>query len=484
MCGTANGGPIAIGSAVANITSFSNSNLNAPNPQYAGNLLSQGLNLPGGLIGPNFRTPRSIQLNIGLQHELRHNMVISADYVRNVNLHFPLGIDANHVGDVRFFNRANALAAISATNNSFGCGSATNGAAIDCAIKNGATIVDYAVNGVTSANEFGGVCSFCAFQGMNPSAPSLPILFPIGRSVYNGLQIKLVQDIKRPAPAIRALNFQAAYSLSRFENPGALDQDIANSGALDNYNPNRYFGPSGLDRTHQISLGGFVEFPSSFRLSVISHFYSPLSTTLFVPATGLGPGEIFRTDFTGDGTVQDPLPGTTFGNFDRGINASNINNVLTKYNNTTALNLTPAGQVLLESLLFTAAQLGVGDSLCYHNPDNLPVDSLCAIAPPVPLAPKGQVDLSWLRAFDLKLAWSHTFKERLAIEPSIGIYNAFNFANFDLPGNTLTGLLLGSAGSINGTIYADHNVNRVGVGSGVFALGSPRQIEFGLTITF
>jgi hypothetical protein len=31
------------------------------------------------------------------------------------------------------------------------------------------------------------------------------------------------------------------------------------------------------------------------------------------------------------------------------------------------------------------------------------------------------------------------------------MYNLLNFANFDLPGNTLTGLLLGSAGSVNGT---------------------------------
>ena len=57
----------------------------------------------------------------------------------------------------------------------------------------------------------------------------------------------------------------------------------------------------------------------------MSHFWSPLSTSLVVPSTNVGPGEIFRTDFTGDGTTQDPMPGTHVGNFDRGINASNIN---------------------------------------------------------------------------------------------------------------------------------------------------------------
>jgi len=100
------------------------------------------------------------------------------------------------------------------------------------------------------------------------------------------------------------------------------------------------------------------------------------------------------------------------------------------------------------------------------------------------LAPNGQVDLAWLRAFDLKLSRRRVFREKLSVEPGVGVYNLFNFANFDLPGNTTTGLLLGSAGSVNGTTYLEHNINRVGVGSGVFALGSPRQLEFGLSINF
>ena len=109
-----------------------------------------------------------MQLNIGIQRAIRRDMVLSADYVRNVNSHFLLGVDVNHVGDVRFFNRTNALAAVSATNNSFDCGAATDNSAINCAIENGASIATYASYGLTSANDFGGVCSSCAFQGMNP----------------------------------------------------------------------------------------------------------------------------------------------------------------------------------------------------------------------------------------------------------------------------------------------------------------------------
>jgi hypothetical protein len=216
----------------------------------------------------------------------------------------------------------------------------------------------------------------------------------------------------------------------------------------------------------------------------MSHFWSPLSTFLVVPATTLGAGEIFRTDFTGDGTTQDVVPGTHVGSFGRGINASNINRVLTNYNNTTALQLTPAGQLLVQNGLFTSAQLGVGDSLCYNNANNLLVNSLCAVAPPVPLAPPGQVNLSWLRALDLKMAWSYSIREGLTLQPSAGFYNLFNFSNFDLPGMALNGLLTGGAGQVNGTTRIGHNVDRVGVGTGVYSLGAPRQLEFGLRLTF
>jgi len=83
-----------------------------------------------------------------------------------------------------------------------------------------------------------------------------------------------------------------------------------------------------------------------------------------------------------------------------------------------------------------------------------------------------------LGTFDLRFSWGHKFKERLTVEPSVSLFNLFNFANFDLPQSTLNALLNGQPGSVNRTTYNDQVTQRVGVGTGVYSLGSPRFIEW------
>ena len=485
--------------------SLSPFNKNAPNPNYSGAIVPQGggIGLTASMFDPNYKSPRSVQMNFGVQHEIRPGLVFSADFVRNVQTHYLLGIDENETGDIRHFNLQNGLAAISATNGSFGCGSGTDLSTTQCAINHGAVMSSYAGNGLTSSSDFDAACGPlalgvglpypCAFGGINPNYAPLPFLKGIGRSVYNGLQAKLIENVKNPVRGVRALNVQVSYSLSRFENSGgssatsplSSDQDFINN-AADNTHPNRFFGPSVLDRTHQISFGGYADIPAGFQISLIGHFWSPLSTTLVVPNTGLGPGEIFRTDFTGDGSVQDPLPGTHIGNFDRGINAASINKVIANYDNTVAGQATPAGQVLIQNGLFTLPQLqqmgdGVAPYVCQAPPV---VDNPLLCSPPS--GPGNEVNLAWLRAMDMKFSWRHTFHERVTVEPSAGFFNLFNFSNFDLPGGALSGLLTGGAGNINGTVPgpAGHDITRVGVGTGVYALGAPRQLEFGLQVSF
>jgi hypothetical protein len=451
--------------------------LTAPNPNYIGNFLAAGLGVPLGPFAPNYKTPRSVQMNFGVQREIRHGMIFSADFVRNVETHTLLGVDVNHVGDVKNFNLTAAQNAITATENSFGC------ADVDCVITAGGSMVDFANNGLTSDLDFGQACIQalgvpCAFGGVNPAQATATFLQPIGRSVYNALQLKLVQNVTAPLRGVRALNFQVAYSLSRFDNSGGAqvtgttgdnDQDFVIA-TPDNNLPNRYFGPSLLDRTHQISFGGYADLPFKFRFGMIGHFWSPLSTSLVVPNTGLGAGEIFRTDFTGDGTVEDPMPGTHFGQFDRGTNASNLNNLINNYNTTFGSQPTPAGQVLVANNLMSVSQL----------------QALGGVAPIIPTAGADQANFPWLRAFDMNIAWKYTFKERVSIEPSVNFFNLFNFGNFDLPGtNLMAPYLTGTPGSINGTSRQQNKDSfRVGNGTGVYGLGAARQVEWGMKLTF
>ena len=496
VCGTSSSYPL-IGNALpallalqAQYQAASPLNLQQSNPNYAGQYLTDcagGTNCyfypSPDMFNPNYRSPRSVVMNLGFQREIKPGVVLSADFIRNVQTHYLLGVDLNHAGDVKTFNVSNALQAITQTNQQFNCPAGPSG--VDCAISAGATMANYAANGLGSSTDMGGNSCLaalgynCAFPGMNPIAPSLPFLSPVGRSVYNGLQTKLVENVKHPFQYVEGMNLQVSYSFSRFDNDGgavppdspvtasANDQDFIIP-ALDNDNVHRYFGPSTLDRTHQVSFGGYAEMRWGFQIGLMSHFYSPLSTTLTVPNTGLGAGEIFRTDFDGDGTTQDPIPGTHVGSFGRGVDNSSLTKVISKYDTTVAGLPTPAGEALINANLMSQQQLS----------------ELGAVAPYVQPPVAGQVNMSWLKALDTTVSWSHTFFDRITIKPSVGFYNVFNFANFDLPTSMMSGLLTGTPGSVNGTTYLGHQVNRVGVGTGVYTLGSPREAEFSLKVIF
>ena len=480
---------------------------NSPNPFFLGELLN-GL---GSLLAPDYQTPRSVQMNLGFQREIHPGTVLSVDYLRNVATHYLLGYDTNHVGDARYLNVNAANNAIAATNSQFGCSTGTASGDINCDIAAGATIVDFANNGLDSgAQKFGGFAgelfgltpdTGAAFPGINPLVGRNTMFFPAGRSVYNGLQMSLRSRVSNPFRGVAGMNLQVSYAYSSFKSNvpyggGIGDQDFLPL-AADFNNPTRFFGPASQDRKHQVSFGTILEMPVGARLSFIGHFNSPFAQSLWLPSGAGTPGEIFRTDVNGDGAFGgasqnsnngygDLLPGTNVGDFGRGISASGLNNTINSYYDNFAGLLTPAGQALVNAGLFTQSQLqqlgAVTPGRC--NPDGTPVNSNEAAC--VALAPPNNVGLSWLKSFDLTFAWPIKIKERFTLEPSISAFNIFNFANFDGPSNKLLGILnKGTLPSfVNGVTASTRGSNRIGVGSGVFALGAPRQMEFGLKIVF
>jgi hypothetical protein len=514
-CGDVSGNEVPIGdgspgTAAALLAAFQNqyqaaaaaAGGSAPNPNFIPNLINNGAPIPFGTFAPAYKSPRSLQMNIGVERELRPGVKLSVDYLRNVVTHYLLSVDANHTGDVAFFNPVAAQAAIGATLGA--CGSASIDASIAhcpglhpfqpnpanpgfCPDTMGcpATIFDYAGNGLDSPGDLfgGGACPVnagiqCAFGGLNPNIGAVPLLEPVGRSVYNAMDVKLVANVNGLAPGVKHATFQASYTLSRFTNsgganptvPGNSDQDFVIA-AIDNRDPNRFSGPSTLDRRNQLNFGGYFDLPARFRLGFVSHFWSALPTSIQVPTvaggTNASTAEIFFSDFTGAGNVGDLLPGTKVGDFGRNVSVGGLTSLINAFNNAAPNMLTPAGQTLVDAGLFTKAQL------------------LALGAHPGQIAtpPADEAAMRGLRAFDLTVSWQGKFKERLTVTPSVGIYNLFNFANFDLPNNALDGSLTGATGSINGTSSATRN-DRIGVGTGVFSLGAPRVIEFGLKITF
>src|SRR5690242_8912726 len=158
-------------------------------------------------------------------------------------------------------------------------------------------IDDFAGNGLDSTLAFVGTgapasavgldpAHGAAFAGINPLMGQGEFQFPIGRSVYNGLQTSYKQNINNPFPGSTGMSLQISYTLSRFKGNGSDDQNF-NPVAWDFRNPTRFFGPTSLDRTHQFKFG--VSFDIAHhgpRLSMVGGISSAPPSTLKLQLPG------------------------------------------------------------------------------------------------------------------------------------------------------------------------------------------------------
>jgi Carboxypeptidase regulatory-like domain/TonB dependent receptor len=429
-------------------------------------LFDQILDTEGSILFNKYKRPYGAMMNIGVQREIKPGLVLTVDFLRNRGVHFNQVIDLNRLGAANTLNVATAQAAMIATHIDFGCPANTSTAAISCAITNGATISDYANNGLGAGSAVDGF----AFQGQNPNFRGIGVIAPLGLSTYNALTASLRGRLVRNWGPIKEMTGSVSYALSRFKSTGG-DQDFL-SGSAFNDAPTKFFGPAGLDRTHQFSLGLLTNLPKGFKLNLTTRIDSPLAQSVFIDCQDCGAAEIFMSDLDGDGVTEDPLPGTNRGAFGRSVrNGAALNNLINSFNSQIgAGTLTPAGQALVSAGLFTPAQLNA-------------LGAVFGGGIPIKLAPANQVPLDWFFDTDIRLSWTYTIKERLKIQPMIEVFNLFNFANYDPPGNRLGSLLNGAPGSINGTTPFNRS-NRYGLGSGSFAPGIPRAFQFGFRVDF
>jgi hypothetical protein len=427
----------------------------------------------GSIIFNKYKRPYSIMFNVGVQHELRPGLVLSVDFLRNRGVHFNQTTDLNRIGAANTLNVPAARAAISTTadnftldkGKTFPCAGQTGSGAINCLSSNNATISDFGNFGLGAGS---GVDGF-AFQGLNPNFRGMGFIQSLGLSSYNALSVNLRGRLGSFGP-FKGMTGNISYALSRFNSSG-VDQEFISASAF-NDAPTKFFGPAGLDRTHQFSMGLSADLPWRFKLSTSTRITSALSQSAFISCTDCGAAEIFLSDLDGDGVTADPLPGTNRGAFGRSVkDGKALNALIGAFNQQVSSGtLTPAGQALVSAGLFTRDQL-------------LRLGAVYNGGGPISLAPTNQVGLDSFINTDVRLAWAYKLRERVEIQPMVEVFNLFNIANFDTPGNRLTGSLDGSPGSINGT-SPDLRSNRFGLGSGSFAPGIPRAFQFGIRVGF
>ena len=154
------------------------------------------------------------------------------------------------------------------------------------------------------------------------------------------------------------------------------------------------------------------------QIGIVGHFYSAAPTTLTLD-NPLTTGNIFQTDVTGDGTVGDLVPGTLPGDYMHRIKPTNLGAFIQNFNATSANTLTPAGQVLVNSGLFTQQQLvAIG----------------AAIQPISQLPQARALGNSAIRTLDVNFSYPirlNRFHEGMSLEPAISFYNVANLSNFN-----------------------------------------------------
>ena len=444
-------------------------NPSGPNAAYVPSAIANGQPIESGLLAPNYRSPQSLQMNVGFQRELRAGMVLSVDYLRNVGTHYLLDLDVNQTGATAYFNLAAAQSAIANTNAGFGCGASFSLAATQLRYSSGRG------NRQLLPEWFGFSGQYRHGRGIRhlPGRPAVCVRRQKSerrcgwscthRSVARSTTVwtsSWSRTSRIRSAAYATLTSRRPDTLSRFNNAGSGSSNSAVSGGDQDFLTNgpwttstrcatpvlrRSIVPTRLasvDMRTCPRASEWESFPTSGRpwpLLRRSRWTHTVSA-------------IFQNDYNGDGTNSDPLPRSvsggcgTFGgdvslhDLQRGCfraltQSGSLANAVNTYNSAIAGNPTPAGQLLINSGLFTLAQL---QAVTIINGQPVVFGGVTqGILPVVP----GQVNMGWFKGTDIKLSWVGHIKERFTIEPSVGFFNVFNFANFDSAGNALVGTL-------------------------------------------
>jgi len=245
-----------------------------------------------GLFDPNTVIGYAGNTTIGIQRELRPNLVVSADFIMRRSIHFG-GLNEVFVYDRNRFERRRVISINPDT------GAVTN-------------VRDPVIPLCTSSA-----------QALNPKAICSQGVLNVTESSANYRYTALFVKVdKRFAERYQ---FTGSYALSRF------------TGFNEVIDANNLFAGDGYiesDRTHRFTFSGLLELPSykggsrflrglanTWQVSLISQMVSkpPLNANV-------------AADLDGDGIDTTPLPGTFFRSFGRSVDADKLRQLVAVYN--------------------------------------------------------------------------------------------------------------------------------------------------------
>ena len=230
----------------------------------------QGTNL----ASPSFTVPSATHLAVGVQHQLGHAFVLSADIVwKRFDNTFINGID---------YNRFNSAA--------------------------GPVIRR---------------CTDVERDDVYAQCSNGPIMFDttIGRAQYAGLVVRAEKRLSNRS------QFLAAYALGRYRGSNATGTGTTelSSGRATGFNNDDWdenYGPMPTDLRHILNFSGYLDLPWRFQLAV------NVSATSRPPFTAW----LEDVDINGDGTNDDLLPGSTVNEFGRGLDHEDLRRLVDAYN--------------------------------------------------------------------------------------------------------------------------------------------------------
>jgi hypothetical protein len=439
----------------------------------------------GGQFPGDYEIPYSMQFNIGFQHELFRGHVLSVDYVRQRTVGLPLMMrDYEERRDARYLDTALARSRIAA--------------AIGNATVNPTTVQAFLNANPNTRISTLNLASDAVWTGL--TAQNLRARVYVGGfSLYQGLQVSITgrtgadrfDFLKIGGMSLfKDLSYTLGYALARNTATSGVGRPEFIANTTNNRDYNSDYGPSALDRRHNLTISASMGLIGGFRLDQIYRFSTSAPQNLFLPTVcgnpaggtvTAGGNYIFCTDVNGDGgsatSRGDLLPGTGIGDFGRRIGSlSDLNEAIAVYNSSFAGQITPHGQALIDAGFVTEAQLR----------------AMGAVLQPIDPIPAGNPDpFENLFTADFRISRPiRIWKESWQLEPSFSVFNVFNNA----AKAQYTGLS-GACGSLNYNYSIDPDgCNEAGISNPTAARNElegsrglrqrRRQLQFGLRFSF